>query len=165
MKPSTSLIGFASAATCLILGTHGFVAPGNLPGGVISGRTHDVSSSAGSSSRPVFPTRHSSSPRRHRNEPSSLLMMAAKKKRRRRKGDKDGASSGVSTASKPSQADGGGSSSGPVAGGGAGQLGDVLEGDRGVEELFTDDWSDMPANTGMVKSNVSSLCLATTLLL
>lgn len=157
MKPSTSLIGFASVAACLLLGTNGFVAPGNLPGGVIS-RTHDdVSSSTscggGSRGRPVFPIRHT--PRRQRNDPSSLLMMAGKK-RRRRKGDKGGASaaaSGVSTAPKPKQADG---NAGPVAGGGAGQLGDVLEGDRGVEELFTDDWSDMPANTGMVKSNVSS---------
>lgn len=164
MKPSTPLIGLASVAAYLILGTHGFVAPGNLPGGVIS-RTHDVSSSSScaGSSRPVFPTRHAS--RRHRNDSSSLLMMAAGKKRRRRKGDKGGASaaaSGVSTASKPKQpasADPVPAASGGVAGGGgAGQLGDVLEGDRGVEELFSDDWSDMPANTGMVKSNVSSLC-------
>lgn len=156
MKPSPSLMGVASVAICLILGTNAFVAPGNnFPGGVISSRTHDVSSSAAcgrSSSRPVFSTRHTS--RRRRNEPSSLLMMAAKK-RRRRKGDKGGdsaAAAGVSTASKPKQP---ASSAGTVAGGGAGQLGDVLEGDRGVEELFTDDWSDMPANTGMVKSNVS----------
>lgn len=150
MKPSTSLIGLASVAAFLIPGTHGFVVPGNMPGGVIS-KTHDVSSSC-RGNRPVFPTRYAS--RRCRDEPSSLLMMAAGKKRRRRKGDQSGASvaaSGVSTASKPKQpAD--------PAGGGAGQLGDVLEGDRGVEELFTDDWSDMPANTGMVKSNVSPLC-------
>eukprot|EP00903_Cladosiphon_okamuranus_P019109 g17582.t1 len=158
MKPSTPLIVLTSVGTCLVLGTHGFVAPGsNLPGGVISSRTHDISprgaDRSSSSSRPVFPTRHA--PRRHRNEPSSLLMMAAGKKRRRRKGDKGGASadaSGVSTASMPKQP--AGSPDGPVSGGGAGPLGDVLERDRQVEELFTDDWSDMPGNAGMVKSNV-----------
>eukprot|EP00752_Nemacystus_decipiens_P001360 g1349.t1 len=78
--------------------------------------------------------------------------MMAGKKRRRRKADKGAASAaGVSTAAKPKQPAGAGEL---VAGGGAGQLGDVLEGDRRVEELFTDDWSGMPANTGMVKSDV-----------
>lgn len=92
-------------------------------------------------------------------------MAAADKKRKRRKGGKAGSpsSSAVSTTTTPKQpakteGSKGGSAGGSDAGGGvsAGQLGDVLEGDRGVEELFTDDWSDMPANTGMVKSNVSS---------
>lgn len=159
MKTSTVLVGLASVATYLILGTHGFVASGNLHVGVISSRTHDVSSSsscAGSSSRPVFPTRQT--PRRRRNDYPSLLMMAAAKKRRRRKADKGGgasaAASGASTASTPKEP----ANVGSVPGTGAGQLGDVLEGDRRVEELFTDDWSGMPSNTGMVKSNVSSGC-------
>lgn len=41
-------------------------------------------------------------------------------------------------------------------GGVAGLLGDVLQGDRSVEALFSDDWSGMQANTGMVKSKVST---------
>lgn len=159
MKPSASLIGLASVAAYLVLGTHGFVAPGSLTAGGVISRTHDVSSSiisCGRGSRSVFPASDHASPR-HRNEHSSLTMMAAGKKRRRRKGGKGSATaaaSGVSTAPKKQPA----SAAPVVAGGGAGQLGDVLEGDRGVEELFSDDWSDMPANTGMVKSNVSSLC-------
>lgn len=38
-------------------------------------------------------------------------------------------------------------------------LGDVVQGERPIETLFSDDWSGMPVNTGMEKSNVSGLCL------
>ena len=34
-------------------------------------------------------------------------------------------------------------------------LAEVLDREKELEELFTDDWSDMPANNGMVKTKVS----------
>ena len=96
------------------------------------------------------------------SRPYGVLMATKGKKRKRRK---PGAADGASTSSAPTSAklkpDGSSSSSSSsspdstAAVEGAGPLGDVLEGDRGIEALSSDDWSDMPANDGMVKSNVS----------
>lgn len=86
------------------------------------------------------------------------MMAAGGKKRRRRKEGKGAGTAAAPTASNAkSPADADATIAG--GGGGVGQLGDVLEGDRGVEALFTDDWSDMPANTGMVKTSVSVPCV------
>ncbi|CAM9709819.1 unnamed protein product [Ectocarpus fasciculatus] len=164
MKPSASLLGLASVATCLIEGAHGFVVPiNNLAAGGVTSRTHDVCSSAAVSSRSSISKTSSHqhllhrSSRRLRHECSSLMMMAAAGKKRKRRKVRKGTTPPAPPASpaaaippkSPAAAD-----SGAVAGGGVGELGDVLEGDRSVEALFTDDWSDMPANTGMTKSNV-----------
>lgn len=100
-------------------------------------------------------------------------MAAGGKKRRKRKGAPSGGKSAPEASpvagasvpfaapevSAPSADSSGGGGGGAVTSGAtdAGQLGDVLEGDRGIEELFSDDWSGMPANTGMVKSKVGFL--------
>lgn len=88
-----------------------------------------------------------------------MMMAAAGKKRKRRtvrKGTTPPAPPASPAAAIPPKSPAAADSGDAGAGGGVGELGDVLEGDRGVEALFTDDWSDMPANTGMAKSNVSS---------
>ncbi len=157
MKPSSALVGLASVATLLALGTDGFIAPpSSLPSGAGISGTHDaVSSTVAARRRPLLPDHPTS--RRHRQEPSSLLMMAAGgKKRRRRKAGKD-AGTAAAPAASPAKSPADAAAAVAGGGGGAGKLGDVLEGDRGVEALFTDDWSDMPANTGMVKTSVSVL--------
>lgn len=151
MQSSKSLIILAGVASCLIVGTDGFVGLNSLslPGVLVSSRTHVSSTPA--QSRRYFPT--------HGSRPHEALMASGSKKRRRRKeGTRSGTpSSPVSTSKKPQAPSTDGDSRIPedTVVEGAGQLGDVLEGDRGIEALFSEDWSDMPANDGMVKSNVS----------
>lgn len=88
-------------------------------------------------------------------------MAAGGKKRKRRKEKSKNGSSASSSTSKSQlpaaavPASPGGTSSSETVVRGAGQLGDVLEGERGIEALFSNDWSDMPANDGMVKTSVS----------
>lgn len=167
MQSLSSSIVLASIAACLVLYVDAFVSlnsPSPSFGVSSSSRTH------------VHPS--STTVRRHfTTRQGQTVMMAAGKKRRRRKGSPDAAggtssASATSTASKPRPASraaegssgtasrdpdapsSSSSSSNPVANG-VGELGAVLQGDKGIEALFTDDWSDMPANDGMVKSNVS----------
>lgn len=88
------------------------------------------------------------------------MMMAAagkkRKKRKVRKGTNPPAPPASPAAAIPPKKPAANSGAGAGAGGGVGELGDVLEGDKSVEALFSDDWSGMPANTGMTKSNVSN---------
>ncbi|CAN0338448.1 unnamed protein product [Ectocarpus sp. 13 AM-2016] len=162
MKPSASLLALASVATCLLEGAHGFVAPiNNLAAGGITSETHDVCSGAAIYSKSSTSSHrhllHRSFRRLRHESPSLMMMAAAGKKRKRRKVRKDTippappASPAAAIPPKKRAADSG---AGAGAGGGVGELGDVLEGDRSVEALFSDDWSGMPANTGMTKSNV-----------
>ncbi|CAM9910291.1 unnamed protein product [Ectocarpus sp. 8 AP-2014] len=162
MKPSASLLALASVATCLLEGAHGFVAPiNNLAAGGVTSGTHDVCSSAAiygrSSSSSHRHLLHRSS-RRLRHESTSLMMMAAAGKKRKRRKVRKGTNPPTPPASPaaaiPPKKPAANSGAGAGAGGGVGELGDVLEGDRKVEALFSDDWSGMPANTGMTKSNV-----------
>lgn len=87
-----------------------------------------------------------------------LLMATGGKKKRRRK---EGSSASPPTASaertpnvKPKPEATPGEGSGDSTGGPA--VKSLLEGDKNIERLFDDDWSGMPANDGMQKSNVSS---------
>lgn len=156
MQPFKALITLTSVTVCLVPCADGFVALRSLSvptSSVLSG-TH-VSSSI--STRRT----HSSD---YTSRPHGVLMATKGKKRKRRK---DAPKDDASTPSAPiiaklqpesSSSSSRGSNSSPDSTAvveGASQLGDVLEGDRGVEALFSDDWSDMPANAGMVKSNVS----------
>lgn len=166
MQSYKALPLFAGVAFCLVLDAHGFVSlsnnlsPTNLPSS--SGTTHV--SSINTRRGYLNPARTS--------RPYDTLMMAGGKKKRRRKENTSSAGKGASgspaasTAPKPAQVQAtpqvaesstpkDDSNKGDVVVGGAGQLGDVLEGDRGIEALFSDDWSGMPANDGMVKSDVS----------
>lgn len=97
------------------------------------------------------------------------MMDAGGKKRRKRKSDaktsqisgessiSDATGSGLSKDAGAGVGDAAGEPSKAAALPSARELEEVLEGERGLEELFTDDWSDMPANEGMVKSKVSTL--------
>ena len=156
MKPFKTLIALTSVTVCLVPCADGFVALRSL-----SVPTSSVSSSTHVSSSISTRRTHSSG---YTSRPHGVLMATKGKKRKRRKdGPKDDAStsSGPATAKPQPQPESSSSSSSSSSPGsapvveGASQLGDVLEGDRGVEALFSDDWSDMPANAGMVKSNVS----------
>lgn len=167
MQSSKTVLVLTTVVTFFVLGTDGFVALSNsLPTSLTSSPsgTH-VSSSIAKSSR-CFTT--------HTSRPHEALMAAGGKKRRRRKENSKGSASvpSASTAPKPqppsaavpapvedsrSKAEQSSESGGTPAAveGGADKLGDVLQGEKGLEALFTDDWSDMPANDGMLKSNVS----------
>lgn len=103
-------------------------------------------------------------------------MATGDKKRRRRKGTpatspaedsaKAAPAAAAAAASTPSKAsakkDGGASpegtsGDGPVGEGGVTAVfGEVLQGEKSLEALFSDDWSGMQANTGMVKSKVGA---------
>ena len=173
MQPFKALMVLTSATVCLVPSTDGFVALRIFSSPTSPGIAHV--SSSGISTRRTHSSGYSS-------RPHGVLMATKGKKRKRRKDNpKDEASSPTAPASakpKPdttatttsnnsnskssssssSESSSSKSKSGADAGTvveGASQLGDVLEGDRGIEALFSDDWSDMPANDGMIKSNVS----------
>lgn len=168
MQSYKSLPLFAGVAAFLVTDAHGFVALSNNP----LSPTNLPSSSCKTHVSSINTRRGYLNPARTSRPYDTLMMAGGKKKRRRKenasssgKGSSD--SSATSTGPKPVQAPAKpqvAASSTPIKDDsnkddvvveGAGQLGDVLEGDRGIEALFSEDWSGMPANDGMVKSDVS----------
>lgn len=154
---------FSNVIVFLAYKVNGIVALSNTLSPTPLPRSH-VSSRICNEGCTSFPSRMS---RSHR----ALVMDAGGKKRRRRKSDpktsKISGSSSVSGANGSGLSKDAGVGAGDAAGAPSGapalpsarELEEVLEGERGLEELFTDDWSGMPANEGMVKTKVSTLGL------